>query len=135
MEEDTEEGVREEEEGREFAMMPQVRVSDSMEFNKYLVDPLCISDSPYHSFVTKDLAVSKLSREDVELINWDFRLIDLFIFLGVPEMARVYHAEMLARINALRSIDGFERIQQSTVTQILRKHVEEERRKGLLGGK
>ena len=124
------------EEYDEYQPVATSRIQDSVELVKFLIDPTKIQDSPYHLLIPKELAVGQLKREDIYIIELDFALISEFIHMDVPEMALVYHAEMLARVNALRAVEGFERRQESTFTQILKKEgVDSDKKNGLLGGK
>ena len=104
----------------EYEKEPESRVGDLLEFNRYLIGPTMIRSSKYHKLLAKELSISQLKRDDVMLIQIDYELINLFVFLDVPEMAHVYQSEMLVRINSLRSIDGFERIQQTSSRQVFK---------------
>lgn len=116
----------------EFRQGAGERITDSVELNKFLVTPQNYENSAYHQFVNKDMAVSRLTREDVMLVEMDMRLVNYFYHFGLQEIAAVYHAEMIGRITALRSVDGFERIQQSTQNLNFRKEITDKTGKGFL---
>lgn len=106
-----------------FQQQEGARASDSFEFNAMVLNPIAIKKSIYHQMVTKDLAVSKLTREDISIVEQELSLITQFLNNEMYEMADVYHSEMIGRITGFRSIGGFERIQQTTVKTELNKNV------------
>lgn len=86
----------------------------------------------YTKYVSRDLAVGNIPKNRPEIVDQVRRYISLmsdFIFLDAPEfrtieMADIYNADLKAFLSALRSVGGFERKQQTTLTTI----------KGKLGG-
>jgi len=75
----------------------------------------------YAKYVSRDLSVSNIPKnrlEYVDLVRRYISLINDFIFLDLGALADVYNADLKAMLNVLRSIDGFERKQQSTVTRV-----------------
>jgi hypothetical protein len=102
------------------------RLEGSTEFNTYLVTPV-IPDimkkgaDEYHKFITKDFAVSWLSEKWIEAIGKKYlSLIFDFVFIGLPNMAKLYGAELNGNITLKRSIEGFEREKLTTVTVVKR---------------
>lgn len=106
-----------------FQQQEGARASDSYEFNAMVLNPIAIKNSVYHQMVSKDLAVSKLTRDDVAIIEQELSLITQFLNNEMYELADVYHSEMLGRTTTFRSIDGFERKQQNTLKTELNKSV------------
>ena len=110
------------------------RVEDIVGLAKYHSSPTKLDHSNYHKFLSKELAIGNLeNREDVRLVQRKFNLITLFTFLNLPEIAKIYHAEMLVKVNGMRSIKGFERLAQTTISHSISKTVNQPERKGLLG--
>ena len=78
----------------------------------------------YMKFVSRDLAVSNIPKNRLDMLDQLRRYVSLisdFIFLDTPQypllmMADVYNADLKAYLNLLRSVGGFERKQQTTIT-------------------
>ena len=107
----------EEEEGVRRTIDP--RVDTSTEFLLAITKPTV--RAKYAKYVSRDLSVSNIPKNKLEYIDTVRRYISLindFIFLDLKDMADVYNADLKALLNVLRSIDGFERKQQGTVTRI-----------------
>lgn len=97
------------------AKVAQQRIETTTDFNTYLITPIMpdITKSDYHKFVTKDTAVSffpkSMGMKPVFLCLKYFQLLSDFVFIGCGDMALIYDAELKAFVNAMRSIEGFER--------------------------
>jgi len=82
-------------------------------------------DKAYRNYVTKDMAVSYFKSEKwVHIVVKYFGLIEDFIFIKTPKIAKTYDAELKALITSLRSVDGFERERLTTITQVIRRVTE-----------
>jgi hypothetical protein len=110
------------------------RVEDLVGLAKYHSTPTKLKDSNYHVFLAKEMAIGFLeNREDVRLVERKFKLITLFTFLNLPVIAKIYDAEMLVKINTMRSIGGKERLAQTTISHSISKTINEPPKRGLLG--
>jgi len=79
-------------------------------------------DKAYREYVTKDMAVSYFKSEKwVQIVMKYFSLIEDFIFIKTPNIAKTYDAELKALITSLRSVDGFERERLTTITQVVKR--------------
>jgi len=87
--------------------------------------------SPYHSRLSKELALGNIRREEVGLILQYHQVINLFIDLHLPDVADIYHAELMAYLDACRGIDGFYTRQKNTITTNLNKNRLDDSKKGL----
>lgn len=94
------------------------RVDSSAELILALTKPTV--EKRYGKFVSRDLAVSNIPKRSAPLwipvIRRHVSIISDFLFMDLSEMANVYNADLKTILNVLRSIDGFERKQQSTIT-------------------
>lgn len=95
------------------------RVDTSTEFLLAITKPTV--RQKYAKYVSRDLSVSNIPKsklEYVDLVRRYISIINDFIFLDLKDMADVYNADLKALLNVLRSIDGFERKQQGTITRL-----------------
>ena len=96
----------------------QATPRDQLEYQHGLVEPSkVLSDHPYHSRLTKEFNLSFIEKDEVRVMEKYQRLIDLFLHDGLNELADVFHAEMMGRLNFFRSVDGFQqRVFRTQVT-------------------
>jgi hypothetical protein len=115
--------------------MDQAFPREPIELSAFMVQHTPFTNSKYHKWLTKELATSNIRREDMLTLRMDERLIAYSEYLDLPEMAKDYHFDVEWFLQTSRSIDGFERKQQSTLTQNIRKSVAEDRGGGGFLGK
>lgn len=102
-----------------------------------LVKHTPIANSRYHKWLTQEMATSNIQRKDLPLFQMDFAIISLAEYMGLDEIAKDYHFDVEVALQLNRSVDGFERKQEGTTTQNIRKSVSEEKTggQGFLGRK
>lgn len=91
---------------------------DQLEYQHALVEPSKVdSKFPYHSRLMRESNLSFIEKEEVRVMEKYQRLVDLFLHDELTEMADVFHAEMMGRLNFFRSVDGFQqRVFRTQVT-------------------
>jgi hypothetical protein len=105
------------------------RVETSTEFLLEATKPTV--NAIYDNFISRDLAVGYLTDpKQVGLIVMYASLISDLLFIKRNFIAHVYNADLKAFINANRSMDGFERRQETTVTSISKKTTEDKTKRG-----
>lgn len=125
-----------EEEQEDNELIKGERIEGSADLVRYVSEPSKFVASKYHKYLSKELAIGQIKDStDIERITGTFKLITLFSFLGLDEIADVYHAELQAKINSMRALDGFERRMQTTITSNINKNVTglQPEKKGILG--
>jgi len=88
-----------------WLLKPDIPEKYRAEFSKFLIA------------IDKLTALGNIEREDVLRFKILFRLVTRWYKLGLPKYARQYLAEFLFEMQLTRSIDGFERIMQTTTRQ------------------
>lgn len=116
----------------DFQQQQGPRASDNVEYNMAVLLPQLIENSTFHQYIVKDLAVTQLNREDVSIIQQELSIITDLISFEIPTAAKFYHAEMIGRTTALRSVGGFERRQQNTVRSVIDRNQQNPPKSGFL---
>lgn len=114
---------------------PSGPLENNSDLVKFWSEPSKNKGSKYHLFLPKELKLGKINRADLEWIMWDIRLIDQLMSIDQPEIANMISTELIAKLSALSSVDGFERSTQTSITHNINKIINEHKKgSGLLGG-
>lgn len=119
VEQDEEEELRED----ETLGQPDQRIETPSDMAKYIITPTNPdkTKNEYHKYITKDIPISLLSQTDIKILQMTYDLVCAFEFVGLKDMAQIYHGDMSLFVNAHRAVGGFERQNLNPSIQTLRK--------------
>ncbi len=91
----------------------RARIENLVGLNLAIIEPTKLTerDEPtrFHTYLSKDFKLSRISEEDVRLIRLWVALINHLTVMRLPKVAALFHAELIAFLAAKSSVNGFER--------------------------